>query len=256
MTFDDQAPMTSSADTPENTRMEKAGAWAMLGLAAGLGGASLITFGVFLYAGPLGLVEFDLGFRGDLAIDAGLSMLFFVQHSWMVRRSFRQRLARMMPKHYLDAVYAIASGIALLLVVLLWQDSRQIIWQATNGSWWVARMIFLLALAMGIWGVLSLKGSDSFGLRPIRNRFRPDQSALVVRGAYRWVRHPLYFVVLLMIWSYPVLTVDRLLFNMLWTVWIVIGAVLEERDLTADFGNDYREYQRDAPMLLPTKIPD
>jgi len=66
----------------------------------------------------------------------------------------------------------------------------------------------------------------------------------------------LYFVVLLMIWSYPVLTVDRLLFNMLWTVWIVIGAVLEERDLTADFGNDYREYQRDAPMLLPTKIPD
>ena len=133
--FDDQAPMTLSADTPENTLMERAGAWAMLGLAAGLGGASLIAFGVFLYAGPFGLVEFDLGFGGDLAIDAGLSMLFFVQHSWMVRRSFRQRLARIMPTHYLNAVYAIASGIALLVVVLLWQDSRQIIWQATNGSW-------------------------------------------------------------------------------------------------------------------------
>ncbi len=33
MTFDDQAPMTLSTETPENTLIEKAGAWAMLGLA-------------------------------------------------------------------------------------------------------------------------------------------------------------------------------------------------------------------------------
>lgn len=250
--------MTSPAETPQNTLVETAGAWAMLGLAAGLGGVSFLAFGLFLYAGPLGLVEFDLGFRGALAVDASLSILFFVQHSWMVRRSFKQRLARIMPKHYIDAVYAIASGIVLLLVVLLWQDSGQIIWQATGGAWWAARMVFLLALALGTWGALSLKGFDSFGLRPIRYRFRAEPSApsvLVVQGAYRWVRHPLYLVVLLLIWSYPVLTTDRLLFNVLWTIWIVVGTVLEERDLTTDFGNDYREYQRNVPMLLPTRIP-
>ena len=258
MTFDDQAAMTSSAETPEKSLPEEAGAWAMFGLAAGLGGASLIGFGLFLFAGPLGLVEFDLGFRGDLAIDAGLSILFFVQHSWMVRRSFKQRLACIVPKHYLDAAFAIASGIALLAVVLLWQDTRQIIWQATDGLWWAARIIFLLALVVGVWGGLSLKGFDTLGLRPIRNRFRTTPSrppVLVVQGAYRWVRHPMYLVVLLMIWSYPLLTIDRLLFNMLWTIWIVIGAVLEERDLIADFGDDYREYQRNVPMLLPTRIP-
>ena len=258
MTFDDQVPLTSPAETHETALAEKAGAWAVLGLAAGLGGTSLISFGVFLFAGPLGLVELDVGFRSDLAIDAGLSMLFFVQHSLMVRRSFRQRLARIMPKHYLDAVYAIVSGITLLAVVLLWQDSRQIIWQAENGLWLAARLIFLLAIAIGIWGALSLKGFDTFGLRPIRHRFRAKRSrppVLVVQGAYRWVRHPLYFVVLLMIWSYPVLTVDRLLFNMLWTAWIVVATILEERDLTADFGDDYREYQRNVPMLLPTRMP-
>jgi protein-S-isoprenylcysteine O-methyltransferase Ste14 len=203
-------------------------------------------------------VEFDVGFRGDLAIDASLSLLFFIQHSLMVRRSFRQRLVRIMPNHYLDAFYAIVSGIALLAVVLLWQDTRQIIWQATSGSWWAARMMFLLALAIGVWGSLSLRGFDAFGLRPIRHRFKSEPLSapvLVVQGAYRWVRHPFYFVVLLMIWSFPVLTVDRLLFNMLWTIWIVIGTVLEERDLIARFGDDYREYQRNVPMLFPTRIP-
>ena len=250
--------MRPPAGIPENSLMEKAAASAMLVLAAGLGGVSLMAFGFFLFVGPPGLVELHLGFRGDLAIDAVLSMMFFIQHSWMVRRSFKQRLVRILPKHYLDAVYAIASGIALLAVVLLWQDTGQIIWQADNGWWWALRLIFLVAVAVGVWGGMSLKGFDSFGLRPIRDRFRAEPPAppvLVVQGAYRWVRHPLYFVVLLMIWSYPVLTVDRLLFNVLWTTWIVIGASLEERDLAAEFGNDYREYQRNVPMLLPTRIP-
>lgn len=73
----------------------------------------------------------------------------------------------------------------------------------------------------------------------------------VVRGLYRWVRHPLYLFMILMIWSCPDLTSDRLLFNGLWTVWIVIGSILEERDLVSEFGNAYREYQRKVPMLIP-----
>jgi protein-S-isoprenylcysteine O-methyltransferase Ste14 len=77
---------------------------------------------------------------------------------------------------------------------------------------------------------------------------------LTVRGPYRWVRHPLYLLVLIMIWSCPDLTLDRLLFNILWTVWIYIGALLEERDLVADFGDAYRHYQQKVPMLIPFRI--
>ena len=250
--------MTISTKPPERTPRDSVIAWAALGLAVGLGAVSLIAFGIFLYAGSFGLLEFGLDLQGKLAADAGLSLLFFAQHSWMVRRSFKEQLARVVPRHYLDAIYAIASGAALLAVVLLWQDSRQILFQPTDGVWWAGRSVFLLALAIGVWSGLSLKGFDSFGIRAIKHRFREEPArppVLVVQGAYRWVRHPMYLVVLLMIWSYPVLTADRLLFNVLWTLWIVIGAVLEERDLVTDFGEGYREYQREVPMLLPTKMP-
>ena len=64
----------------------------------------------------------------------------------------------------------------------------------------------------------------------------------------------MYFFVLLMIWSYPDLTLDRALFNVLWTLWIIIGSVFEERDLVAEFGDRYREYQRNVPMLIPNHI--
>jgi len=72
-----------------------------------------------------------------------------------------------------------------------------------------------------------------------------------VAGPYRWVRHPLYLFTILMIWSCPDLTRDRLLFNLLWTVWIVIGSYFEEIDLIVEFDDAYREYQKRVPMLVP-----
>ena len=66
-----------------------------------------------------------------------------------------------------------------------------------------------------------------------------------------WPRHPLYFSVLLLIWFCPDLTADRLLANILWSAWIWMATRWEERDLTGDFGDAYREYQKRVPMLIP-----
>jgi protein-S-isoprenylcysteine O-methyltransferase Ste14 len=35
------------------------------------------------------------------------------------------------------------------------------------------------------------------------------------------------------------------------TLYIVVGATLEERDLVETFGDDYRRYQREVPMIVP-----
>ena len=217
----------------------------------------MVAFVVFLYAGPLWAINLDLSPVAVLATNAGLSLLFFAQHSGMVRQSFRRWLARSVPEHYVGAIYSIFSGIALLAVVLLWQETELVIANVTGIGWWILRLLFVLAVAGIIWGALALRGFDSLGLRPILNRFRTNTAkpaTLVVRGPYRWVRHPLYFFMLLMIWSYPVLTMDRALFNVLWTLWIIFGSVLEERDLVGEFGDRYREYQRNVPMLIPNRM--
>jgi protein-S-isoprenylcysteine O-methyltransferase Ste14 len=99
---------------------------------------------------------------------------------------------------------------------------------------------------------------DPLGIKSIQRRLLGKESKplpLTAKGPYRWVRHPLYFFMLLMIWSSPNLTMDRLLFNILWTVWIVIGTTLEERDLVYDFGQPYRDYQVQVPMIVPYKVP-
>lgn len=234
--------------------MSKYKAYTMIGLTRILGGMSLLVFMVFLFLGSLNLFDPRLDESELLLFDAGLSLLFFIQHSGMIRKPFRRWLSRFIPEEYASAIYAIASGIVLLLVILLWQGSTQIIVTPSDPFRWSLRAVFFLCLLGFYWGIKALRFFDPLGLRPILNRLRgrnPIPMPFTVAGPYRWVRHPLYLFMILMIWSCPDLTSDRLLFNLLWTAWIVIGSYFEEIDLIAEFGDAYREYQKRVPMLVP-----
>jgi protein-S-isoprenylcysteine O-methyltransferase Ste14 len=106
----------------------------------------------------------------------------------------------------------------------------------------------LLALIVGLWqtGVWSFLGLEQL--------WRPDEDGeprLVVRGLYRWVRHPLYTAGLVFIWFTPIMTVNLLALYTGLTLYLVIGAYFEERRLLRDYGEAYAEYQRRTPMLIP-----
>ena len=72
-------------------------------------------------------------------------------------------------------------------------------------------------------------------------------------GVLGVVRHPLYFATGLVIWVRP-LDVSAIIVNAILTVYLVVGTLLEERRLVEEFGEAYRDYQRNVPMLVPYKL--
>jgi protein-S-isoprenylcysteine O-methyltransferase Ste14 len=218
----------------------------------------MLAFMYFLFAGSLSIVDLDMGEAEALILDGGLCLVFFLQHSAMIRRSFRQRLARFLPEDYHGVLYTTVSGVALLALVLFWQESTNQLTAPEGIIRWILRSVFVLSVMGVVWGMKALELCDSFGFKPVLNRLRGTKSQippLIIRGPYRWVRHPLYSLFLVMIWSCPDWTMDRLLFDVLVSVWMLIGAILEEGDLVAVFGEAYRDYQRNVPMLIPYRIP-
>ncbi len=222
------------------------------------GGVSLTLFTVFLFAGSLDMVHLGLSESAAFAWDGLLSLLFFGQHSGMLRKHFRSHLSRIISPPYHGALFAIVSGMMLVSLVVLWQSSTVSLYELQDFPRWLVRGTFFLAMAGFAWGGISLRSFDPFGRTAILAHLRGEQlppQPFVVRGPYRWVRHPLYLFTLLLIWSCPDMTADRLLFNLLWSVWICAGTVLEEADLFSDFGEAYQAYQHKVPMLIPIKTP-
>ncbi|MGH2628479.1 MAG: methyltransferase family protein [Anaerolineales bacterium] len=121
-------------------------------------------------------------------------------------------------------------------------------------------LAFLGALAAlwdtDLWSFLGLR--QIFADRPAASASalfpaapEPGVPRLVVRGLYRWVRHPIYTFSLIFLWLTPVMTTSLLALYGSLSAYLVVGSVFEERRLVAEFGEAYRAYQRRVPRLVP-----
>lgn len=224
------------------------------------GGGGILLFAFLMFVGPVALLSLPLSNAGRLGWDALLSLLFFCEHSILIRRTVRKHLTTRIPDHYYVAVYAIISGITLFLFLFLWQPTGEVWFRLEGVLAWLPRMVFMLAV-VGIVLVMKMLRAvgalDPLGIHALHawlsgKRTRPID--LTARGAYRYLRHPLYLLMLVLVWATPTVTSDRLLMIILWTGWIVVATFLEERDLVFQYGAAYREYQRAVPRLIPWQL--
>lgn len=146
--------------------------------------------------------------------------------------------------------YNIFAGISFLPILYLmatlpdqpvYQISAPWSWLMLGGQAFSALMLFVASLQ-----------TDSLSFVGVRQLFEQEKTgALVTRGLYRVVRHPLYTFGLLFIWLSPSASQNSLTVYIGATIYTLIGAYFEERKLLRDFGEAYAEYRRKTPMLIP-----
>ncbi len=197
-------------------------------------------------------------FGPSVAIDVVLLSIFAIQHSVMARQEFKRWWTRFVPKSVERTTYVLMASLALALICWQWRPLPQVIWQVANP---VAASAILVLSFVGWFIVLSstflINHFELFGLHQVANnlagkamptpRFR---SPLY----YKLVRHPIYFGFVVAFWAAPTMTLGHLLFSAMTTAYIVVGILLEEHDLVAVFGSEYRTYRQRVPMLLPWRV--
>lgn len=221
-----------------------------------IGLLGMAAFGLLLwdFQFPETFKEYYL-FRGGMPLNLVLLVSFGVQHSLMARKSFKRILIRLMPAELERSFYVMVSGFVLFSLSLLWSPLSPPLYDlsGTVGGYFLHAGAFL-GIVVIAWAGLAMDGLDLIGVRSVIRILRdqpPQPELLSIPRPYRLVRHPLYLGMLLVFWLSPVMTHDHLFFAEVMTAYILIGIHFEERDLVGRFGDAYRRYQAEVPMIIP-----
>jgi protein-S-isoprenylcysteine O-methyltransferase Ste14 len=226
--------------------------------------AYMAFFVTFLYA--VGFVtdlvvpkSVDTGAEVPLAeallVDLLLMSVFAIQHSVMARRQFKQWWTRFVPKSVERSTYVLLSSLALILLFWQWRPIQAEVWRIDNPQLAMA----VTALSFGgcliaLTSTFLINHFELFGLHQVTNNFvgQPMPAPRFRTPLYyKLVRHPLYLGFIIAFWSAPTMTAGHLLFAAVTTAYILVGILLEERDLVHLFGDDYRRYKKRVAMLVP-----
>ena len=221
-------------------------------------------FLTFLYA--IGFVSglvvpktIDSGARAPLTesllVNVALLTIFALQHSVMARPQFKAWWTRFVPKSVERSTYVLLATSALALLLWQWRPLPDVIWQIGDPR--LARTIRGIS-CFGWLVVLTstflINHFELFGLHQVANNLVGKDMPpprFKTPFFYRFVRHPIYLGFIIAFWAAPTMTVGHLLFAFATTGYILIGIFLEERDLVALFGDDYRNYKKRVAMLAP-----
>ncbi|HUS20019.1 MAG TPA: isoprenylcysteine carboxylmethyltransferase family protein [Terriglobales bacterium] len=114
------------------------------------------------------------------------------------------------------------------------------------------------------WGVLFIAGASlysrigHFGLDNLIGRTELEsgrEQKLVTAGMHGRVRHPIYLAHLLMLTAWTLGT-GLLVLYVLWVIAVITGFFMiraEDTELEHRFGDEFREYKRRVPAILPLR---
>jgi len=223
----------------------------------------VVFFGSFLYA--VAFLEglpvpktIDSGPAGPLVpsllIDTALLGVFAIQHSVMARPAFKAWWTKMVPTQVERSTYVLLASLALALLLWQWRPAPSIVWSLTGPAALVLTVLSYVGWLVVLTSTFLINHFELFGLHQVINNLagKPmGEMRFKTPVLYKLVRHPIYLGFIIAFWAAPVMTAGHFLFAAVTTAYIFVGIMLEERDLVAEFGDEYRNYRERVGMLIP-----
>jgi methanethiol S-methyltransferase len=229
------------------------------GIAAYVAFFATILYAIGFVSGLVVPKTIDTGMAAPMAealiVNLILMSVFALQHSVMARKPFKRWWTQFVPASVERSTYVLFSSLALLLLFWQWRPMPAVVWQIADPQIALALTgLSFVGWVMVFTSTFLINHFELFGLHQVANNLggRPMPAPRFRTPLYyKFVRHPIYLGFLIAFWVAPTMTVGHLLFAAVTTAYILVGILLEERDLVDLFGDDYRRYRDRVSMLVP-----
>ena len=167
-----------------------------------------------------------------------------------VKAGTREKLDRRKEGVFMLATLRPAGGAVWGSIILYMINPAWMAWSAmTLPVWlrWSGAGFMVLCVALLVWTLPAL-GTNLTDTVVTRERH-----TLVTRGPYRWIRHPFYVAMLLITAGAGLIAANWFILASGAVVFMLLAirSRVEEEQLAARFGDDYREYKKRTGRFLP-----
>jgi protein-S-isoprenylcysteine O-methyltransferase Ste14 len=231
----------------------RAFAWA----GAVLFAAALVYF-LFSYSVTFGEIAEGRAAPGAIAIDVGLFSAFALHHSIFARAPVREFVRRTVSAPLERSVYVWVASLMLIGVCCAWRPVAGVAWQVPAPWSWAIVAVQLAGIWLSLRGAAVIDGLELAGVRQVLNPKtqipNPEFQEFKTNGPYGWVRHPIYLGWVLLVFGVGTMTMTRLVFALVSSVYILIAIPFEERTLRAHSAGAYEEYMKRVPWKLIPRV--
>ena len=190
---------------------------------------------------------------------AALWLLWCVLHSGMIAMGVTDFLKRRVGKSFrFYRLFFNLTAIATIIPVILYARALHAPLLLRWEGFMIVNKIFLLVIGVALFlaGAKHYDMLQFLGIRQIKTGAAHGalsaSGGLQASGILKITRHPWYLGAMMLLWTGD-LTAATLIGNVILTLYLIVGTLLEERKLVLEFGEDYRRYQKQVSMLIPFK---
>lgn len=208
-----------------------------------------------------GFADTQLGLMPMIAAiwNGALIVLWGYQHTLMASLGFKERWAGVVPPSVERSTYVLFVALFTAILVILWQPLPLMLWDVSGTALGNALNItYVLGWVIVLFSTFLINHFHLFGLQQafvnLAER-ETKQASFTTPMLYKLCRHPMMLGVVISLWSIPTLTVGRLVIAVGMTIYVWIGVRYEEKTLIAELGDEYREYQKTTPSVIPFTKP-
>ena len=175
--------------------------------------------------------------------------LYFVLHSLLAADKVKEWAGRTWGSafRYYRLVYSIISTAGLLGLLILNGNMEAELFFKKEG------FVRFMSLLLTTFGVMTIQ--LAFRHYPLKSflGFEPEKMELKIEGILKYVRHPVYAGLILVITGFFLFlpNLPTLISCLCMLGYLPVGIWLEEKKLMAAFGEKYMNYRKNVPSIIP-----
>lgn len=180
-------------------------------------------------------------------------LLYGAIHSFMASNYFKNFAANILGKYFrfYRLIYNVLAFVLLIpIFALQFSTEKEALWEVSIYQPIIGKFIsvwgaILIATALQGYDLSEFSGLD-FNKKQEKTEFKND-------GLLKYMRHPIYFGILIFVWGMFITEASTrsLTGAVAVTIYLFVGIYFEEKKLIEVFGEKYKKYQQDVPMLIP-----